>query len=51
MLAKNWKKILLIILVIFCLINAVSKILKLITFDNTVEVLKEKFIVLKNENE
>ena len=50
MLAKNWKKILLIILIVFCIINAIFKLVKLISFDNTIEILKEKVVVLKQED-
>ena len=50
MIAKNWKRILLIILIICCLINAITKIVKLISFDNTIDMLKEKVVMLKQDS-
>lgn len=40
MLAKYWKKIGLIILIVLCLINGVSKLVKVVSFNDTIEVLK-----------
>ena len=45
MLAKYWKKIGLIILIVLCLINAIHKLLKVVSFDHTIENLKEKVSV------
>jgi len=42
MLAKYWKKIGLIILIVLCLINGISKLLKVVSFDETVEAIKTK---------
>ena len=42
MLAKYWKKIGIIILVILCLINGISKLVKVVSFDETVEAIKTK---------
>lgn len=36
MLAKIWKKVLLIILIIFCLWNIINKLSKIISFDATI---------------
>ena len=35
MLAKYWKKIGLIIVIVLCLINGISKLLKVVSFDET----------------
>ena len=42
MLAKYWKKIGLIILIVFCLINGISKLFRVVSFDDTVEAIKTK---------
>ena len=42
MLAKYWKRILLIVLIVFCLINAIFKLVKVVSFDRTINALKEK---------
>lgn len=40
MLAKYWKKIGLIILIVLCLINGISKLVKVVSFDDTVKSVK-----------
>jgi len=47
MLAKSWKKIFLIILIIACFFNIVSKFMYKIAFDDVVESIEEKY---GNEN-
>ena len=47
MLAKSWKKICLIILIIACLFNIISKFVYKIAFDEVVENLENKY---ENEN-
>lgn len=42
MLAKNWKKIGLIILIVLCLINGISKLIRVVSFDDTIEAIKSK---------
>lgn len=51
MLAKYWKRIGLIILIILCLINGISKLLKVVSFDETVEALKTKITFLQKSEE
>lgn len=51
MLAKYWKKILLIILIICCLINAITKLLKVVSFDHTIENIKSKISVTQKVEE
>ncbi|MBO5413607.1 MAG: hypothetical protein J6A29_04910 [Clostridia bacterium] len=51
MLAKYWKKIGLIILIVLCLINGISKLLKVVSFDNTVEAIKTKISILQKSEE
>lgn len=51
MLAKYWKRIGLIILIILCLINGISKLLKVVSFDETVEALKSKITFLEKSEE
>ncbi len=43
MLAKSWKKICLFILIIACLWNIISKIVDRISFDETVNSVKENY--------
>ena len=43
MLAKSWKKICLIILIISCLWNKISKIVYKVSFYEVTETLKEKY--------
>lgn len=40
MLAKNWKRILLIILIIICIINLGVKISKKVSFDGALEAIR-----------
>ena len=49
MLAKNWKKILLIILIVLCLINAIFKLVKVVSFDKTINLLKQKFTTTQKQ--
>ena len=51
MLAKYWKKIGLIILIVLCLINGISKLLKVVSFDETVEAIKTKITFLQKIEE
>ena len=51
MLAKYWKRIGLIILIILCLINGISKLLKVVSFDETVEAIKSKITFLEKTEE
>ena len=46
MLAKTWKKILLIILIIACSINIVSKLMHNMSFNKTIEQAKNKIQVM-----
>ena len=43
MLAKSWKKICLVILIIACLWNIISKIVYKVSFYEVTETLKEKY--------
>ena len=45
MLAKYWKKIGLIIIIILCLINGISKLVKVVSFDDTIEAVKSKISI------
>lgn len=47
MIAKYWKKIALIILIVLCLINGISKLIKVVSFDNTIEAIKSKISTLQ----
>lgn len=47
MLAKYWKKIGLIIVIILCLINGISKLVKVVSFDDTIEAVKSKITILQ----
>lgn len=49
MLAKSWKKIGLIILIILCLINGIVKLTKVVSFDGTIEAIKSKISII-NKN-
>lgn len=51
MLAKHWKRIGLIILIVLCLINGISKLLKVVSFDETVEAVKSKITFLQKSEE
>lgn len=51
MLAKHWKRILLIILIVLCLINAIIKLTKVISFNKTIENLKSNFTTTQNKEE
>ena len=51
MLAKYWKKIGLIILIVLCLINGISKLLKVVSFDDTVEAIKSKISISQKTEE
>lgn len=51
MLAKYWKKIGIIILIILCLINGISKLLKVVSFDDTIETIKSKISVSQKVEE
>lgn len=42
MLAKYWKKIGLIVLIVLCLINGISKLIRVVSFDDTVDAIKSK---------
>lgn len=47
MLAKYWKKIGLIIVIVLCLMNGVSKLVKVVSFDATIEAIKSKITILQ----
>jgi len=49
MLARTWKKIGLIILIIACLWNIVFKLVNKISFDGAIEAAKTQIQELKNE--
>ena len=51
MLAKYWKKIGIIILIILCLINGISKLLKVVSFDDTIETIKSKISISQKVEE
>ena len=51
MLAKHWKRIGLIILIVLCLMNGISKLLKVVSFDETVEAIKSKITFLEKSEE
>ena len=51
MLAKYWKKIGLIILIILCLINGISKLVKVVSFNDTIEAVKSKISILEKTEE
>ena len=51
MLAKYWKKIGLIILIILCLINGISKLVKVVSFDDTIEAVKTKISTIQKSEE
>lgn len=50
MLAKAWKKIGLIILIIACLFNITFKLVSVISFDGAIEEAKAYIQELKNKN-
>ena len=45
MLAKHWKRILLIILIILCLINAIMKLVRVVSFNTTLENIKSRISI------
>ena len=47
MLAKYWKKIGIIIVIALCLINGISKLVKVVSFDDTIEAIKSKITILQ----
>jgi len=49
MLAKSWKRIGLILLIIACMWNIVSKLVSIISFDAIIEDTKAEIQELKNE--
>ena len=49
MLAKTWKKIGLIVLIIVCLWNIVGKSVHRISFDNAIEAAKEQMQSIKTQ--
>ena len=49
MLARTWKKIGLIILIIACLWNIVFKLVNIISFDGAIEAAKVQMQELKNK--
>ena len=51
MLAKHWKKIGLIILIVICLINGISKLVKVVSFDDTIDAIKSKLTFLEKTEE
>lgn len=51
MLAKYWKKIGLIILIVLCLINGISKLVKVVSFDDTVDAIKSKISISQKTEE
>lgn len=51
MLAKNWKRILLIILIVVCLINAIIKLTKVVSFKYTIDNIKSKISITQKEEE
>ena len=51
MLAKYWKKIGLIILIVICLIMGISKLTKVISFDETIDAIKSRITFLEKTEE
>lgn len=49
MLAKYWKKIGLTILIVLCLINGISKLIKIVSFDHTIETVKSNIAILQKK--
>ena len=47
MLAKYWKRILLIILIVLCLINATMKLVRVVSFNTTLESIKAKISTMQ----
>ena len=47
MLAKYWKKIGLIILIVLCVINAVLKLTKVVSFNTAIENMKSKITMVQ----
>ena len=50
MLAKNWKRIGIFILIIVCLVSIIVKLMKIETFSNAIEDVKTYISSLKTEN-
>ena len=51
MLAKYWKRIGIIIVVILCLINGISKLTKVISFESTLESIKSRITITEKIKE
>lgn len=51
MLAKYWKRILLIILILLCIINGIVKLLKVVSFEHTIENIKSKISISQKVEE
>jgi len=51
MLAKSWKKILLVILIIACLWNIISKISDKVSFNSIIKGFQERYIQVENTNQ
>lgn len=51
MLAKYWKKIGLIIVIVLCLVNGISKLMKVVSFESTIEAVKSKISILQKVEE
>lgn len=45
MLAKYWKKIGIAILIVLCLVNGISKLVKVVSFDETIDAIKTKISI------
>ena len=50
MLAKSWKKIGLFILIVACLLNIISKLVKIISFDKAIEGIKYQIQTMQGKN-
>lgn len=51
MLAKYWKKVGLIIVILLCLINAILKLVKVVSFEGTIEAIKSKVSITQKVEE
>ena len=51
MLAKIWKKVLLIILIVACLFNIILKLVNVISFDKIIDDVKTFFEIKDEEKE
>ena len=49
MLAKYWKRILLIILIVACIISIIVKLTKVISFNSAIENIKSKMSISQKE--